>query len=254
MEDIIQDAAEEGRGGRGRRQPRSRPRKPSKRSTSTSWPPPARKRRSSSWPTSSSSRPSRTAPATSTSSRSRRCVRLRYRVDGVLIDATPPPKQMQLALVSRFKIMSSLDIAERRLPQDGRMRMRVGGKDYDLRVSIMPTVHGEKIVLRVLDKSNLSASIDKLGPGPGHLPAVQGRRGCAARLDPGHRPDRFRQDHHALFRAQRAQQPDLQHRHRRGPGRIPDSRHQPGAGRRRKSASPSPTRCAPFCARTRTSS
>jgi type IV pilus assembly protein PilB len=90
-------------------------------------------------------------------------VRLRYRVDGVLTDATPPPKQMQLALASRFKIMSSLDIAERRLPQDGRMRIRVGGKDYDLRVSIMPTVHGEKIVLRLLDKSNLSASIDKLG-------------------------------------------------------------------------------------------
>src|SRR5881394_2572593 len=90
-------------------------------------------------------------------------LRLRYRVDGVLIDATPPPKQMQLALASRFKIMSSLDIAERRLPQDGRMRIRVGGKDYDLRVSIMPTVHGEKIVLRLLDKGNLSASIDKLG-------------------------------------------------------------------------------------------
>jgi type IV pilus assembly protein PilB len=93
-------------------------------------------------------------------------LRLRYRIDGVLIDATPPPKQMQLALVSRFKIMSSLDIAERRLPQDGRMRIRVGGRDYDLRVSIMPTVHGEKIVLRLLDKSNLSASIDKLGLDP----------------------------------------------------------------------------------------
>jgi len=90
-------------------------------------------------------------------------VRLRYRIDGVLTDATPPPKQMQLALASRFKIMSSLDIAERRLPQDGRMRIKVGGKDYDLRVSIMPTVHGEKIVLRLLDKSNLSASVDKLG-------------------------------------------------------------------------------------------
>ena len=93
-------------------------------------------------------------------------LRLRYRVDGVLQDATPPPKQMQLALASRFKIMSSLDIAERRLPQDGRMRVRVGGKDFDLRVSILPTVHGEKIVLRVLDKSNLSASIDKLGLDP----------------------------------------------------------------------------------------
>ena len=90
-------------------------------------------------------------------------MRLRYRIDGVLIDATPPPKQMQLALASRFKIMSNLDIAERRLPQDGRMRVKVSGRDFDLRVSVLPTVHGEKIVLRVLDKSNLSASLDKLG-------------------------------------------------------------------------------------------
>ena len=90
-------------------------------------------------------------------------MRLRYRIDGVLQDATPPPKQMQLALASRFKIMSNLDIAERRMPQDGRMRVKVSGKDFDLRVSVLPTVHGEKIVLRVLDKSNLSASIDKLG-------------------------------------------------------------------------------------------
>jgi len=90
-------------------------------------------------------------------------MRLRYRIDGVLLDATPPPKQMQLALASRFKIMSNLDIAERRLPQDGRMRVKVSGRDFDLRVSILPTVHGEKIVLRVLDKTNLSASLDKLG-------------------------------------------------------------------------------------------
>jgi type IV pilus assembly protein PilB len=93
-------------------------------------------------------------------------LRLRYRIDGNLVDATPPPKQMQLALASRLKIMGNLDIAERRLPQDGRMRVRVSGKDFDLRVSIMPTVHGEKIVLRVLDKSNLSASMEKLGLDP----------------------------------------------------------------------------------------
>jgi type IV pilus assembly protein PilB len=90
-------------------------------------------------------------------------VRLRYRVDGVLLDKTPPPKNLQVALVSRLKIMSSLDIAERRLPQDGRMRVKVSGRDFDLRVSFLPTVHGEKVVLRILDKTNLSASIDKLG-------------------------------------------------------------------------------------------
>ncbi|MEK7684764.1 MAG: ATPase, T2SS/T4P/T4SS family [Verrucomicrobiota bacterium] len=93
-------------------------------------------------------------------------VRLRYRIDGALVDATPPPKNLQVALTSRLKIMSNLNIAERRLPQDGRMRMKVGTKDIDLRVSFLPTVHGEKVVLRVLDKSNLSASIEKLGMDP----------------------------------------------------------------------------------------
>jgi type IV pilus assembly protein PilB len=90
-------------------------------------------------------------------------IRLRYRVDGALIERTPPPKNMQMALTSRIKIMANLDIAERRLPQDGRMRMKVGGRAIDLRVSFLPVAHGEKCVLRVLDKSNLSASIDKLG-------------------------------------------------------------------------------------------
>lgn len=100
-------------------------------------------------------------------------MRLRYRIDGDLVDATPPPKAMQLPLASRLKIMSSLDIAERRLPQDGRMRVKVGGKDYDIRVSVLPTVHGEKIVLRVLDKSNLSASLDKLGLDAGTFQRVK---------------------------------------------------------------------------------
>jgi len=93
-------------------------------------------------------------------------VRLRYRIDGALVDVTPPPKNMQVPLISRLKIMSNLDIAERRLPQDGRMRVRVSGRDIDLRVSILPTVHGEKCVLRILDKTNLSASLDKLGLDP----------------------------------------------------------------------------------------
>ncbi|MBN2507452.1 MAG: Flp pilus assembly complex ATPase component TadA [Verrucomicrobia bacterium] len=95
-----------------------------------------------------------------------RMVRLRYRIDGILIDKTPPPRNLHVALVSRLKIMSSLDIAERRLPQDGRMRVKVGGRDYDLRVSFLPTVHGEKCVLRVLDKTNLSASMEKIGMDP----------------------------------------------------------------------------------------
>jgi len=90
-------------------------------------------------------------------------VRLRYRIDGALVDMTPPPKNLQVALASRIKIMSNLDIAERRLPQDGRMRVRVGGRDIDLRVSFLPTVHGEKCVMRILDKTSLSASLEKIG-------------------------------------------------------------------------------------------
>lgn len=93
-------------------------------------------------------------------------ISLRYRIDGALIEMPPPPKSIQLPLTSRLKIMSNLDIAERRLPQDGRMRVRVGGRDIDLRVSMLPTVNGEKCVMRVLDKSNLSASLDKLGMDP----------------------------------------------------------------------------------------
>ncbi len=90
-------------------------------------------------------------------------IKLRYRVDGNLIEASSPPKALQLPMVSRVKILAGLDIAERRLPQDGRFRIQVSGKEIDLRISILPTVHGEKIVIRILDKSTLSGSIDQLG-------------------------------------------------------------------------------------------
>ena len=91
-------------------------------------------------------------------------IKLRYRIDGVLYDSPPPPKKMQAAIVSRIKIMSDLDIAERRLPQDGRFRVRAQGREVDFRVSCLPTSFGEKIVLRVLDRSGLdSLDIEKLG-------------------------------------------------------------------------------------------
>lgn len=90
-------------------------------------------------------------------------LKLRYRVDGALIEATSPPKALQLPIASRIKILAGLDIAERRLPQDGRFRIRVSGKEVDLRVSVLPTTHGEKIVIRLLDKGNLQGSIDNMG-------------------------------------------------------------------------------------------
>jgi type IV pilus assembly protein PilB len=96
-------------------------------------------------------------------------LRLRYRIDGVLYESTAPPKSLQSAIISRIKIMSNLDIAERRLPQDGRFRIKLAGRDVDLRVSILPTIHGEKIVMRVLDKGNLSPNLDALGMDPDDL-------------------------------------------------------------------------------------
>ncbi len=90
-------------------------------------------------------------------------LKLRYRVDGALIEASSPPKSLQLPIASRIKILAGLDIAERRLPQDGRFRIRVSGKDIDLRISILPTVFGEKIVIRILDKGSLGTSIEQLG-------------------------------------------------------------------------------------------
>ncbi len=91
---------------------------------------------------------------------------LRYRIDGVLYESTAPPKALQSAISSRIKIMANLDIAERRLPQDGRFRIKLTGREVDLRVSILPTIHGEKIVMRVLDKGNLSLKLESLGLDP----------------------------------------------------------------------------------------
>mgnify|MGYP001053770752 FL=1 len=90
-------------------------------------------------------------------------LRVRYRIDGVLHEVSAPPKKLQNAVVSRLKIMASLDIAERRLPQDGRIKIRVIGKEIDLRVSVLPTSFGEKVVMRILDASALCLDLTKLG-------------------------------------------------------------------------------------------
>ena len=93
----------------------------------------------------------------------KRAVRVRYRIDGVLHEVMPLPKYIEKPLTSRFKIMSDMNIAERRVPQDGRIPVRLSDKDYDLRVSCLPTVNGEKIVMRVLDKSSVLLGLNKLG-------------------------------------------------------------------------------------------
>ncbi len=89
--------------------------------------------------------------------------KMRYRIDGVLYEMVPPPHHIAVALSSRVKVMANLDIAERRLPQDGRIPLVVSGRPIDLRVSILPTMFGESVVLRVLDRSQVDLQLDKLG-------------------------------------------------------------------------------------------
>ncbi len=96
--------------------------------------------------------------------------RVRYRIDGVLYEVMKPPLKLKNAITSRIKIMAELDIAERRLPQDGRIKIKLGGgKDMDFRVSCLPTLFGEKIVMRLLDKGNLQTDLTKLGYEPDAL-------------------------------------------------------------------------------------
>jgi type IV pilus assembly protein PilB len=96
-------------------------------------------------------------------------MRLRYRIDGVLYESSSPPKHMQSAITSRVKIMSNLDIAERRVPQDGRFKIRAMGREVDIRVSTLPTVNGEKVVMRILDRGDLSPDLTSLGLDPDSL-------------------------------------------------------------------------------------
>jgi type IV pilus assembly protein PilB len=89
--------------------------------------------------------------------------KMRYRIDGVLYEMLPPPRAIAVAIASRLKVMSNLNIAERRVPQDGRIELVVNGNPVDLRVSTLPTMFGESVVLRVLDRSNVSLDLERLG-------------------------------------------------------------------------------------------
>jgi len=90
-------------------------------------------------------------------------LRVRYRIDGILHDIDAPPRNLQAALISRVQLMAKLNIAERRLPQDGRIKLRMLGREIDLRVSTLPTLYGESVVLRILDRASIVVSLDSLG-------------------------------------------------------------------------------------------
>ncbi|MBU1043809.1 MAG: Flp pilus assembly complex ATPase component TadA [Candidatus Omnitrophica bacterium] len=100
-------------------------------------------------------------------------LRIRYRLDGILKEFPAPPKHMEEAIVSRIKVLSVLNIAEHRLPQDGRFKIKIADREVDFRVSIMPTSHGEKVALRVLDKTAVVLDLDRMGFEPGPLKNIK---------------------------------------------------------------------------------
>ncbi len=100
--------------------------------------------------------------------------KVRYRIDGVLADVESPPKRLQAAIISRVKIMAKLDIGERRLPQDGRIKMKIGNKEIDFRVSTLPTLYGESVVMRILDRESLMLDLKLLGFPPRLLERYKG--------------------------------------------------------------------------------
>ena len=159
--------------------------------------------------------------------------RVRFRMDGILQNVMAPPMKLKDAITSRIKIMSKLDISEKRLPQDGRIMIKYlkdgKKKELDFRVSTVPTLFGEKIVMRLLDKENLRLDMTKLGfeqesltkferqiLKPYGMVLVTGSHG-------------FRQNQHSLFFGRAPEHFGNQHHDRRRPGRIPAARNQPGA-------------------------
>ena len=196
--------------------------------------------------------PCRCAPPTCTSSRRNRAARAAARGwQSAGAEYRRPPGRG--ALVSRLKLMSGLDIAEKRLPQDGRFSVKIGGKSIDVRVATMPTQFGESVVLRLLDQAADLMSLEELGM-PAAARAVPRPDRAQRRHGAGHRTDRQWQDHDPVFSAQPSESRRHEDHHGRGPGRVPARPHQSGAGATRRSAWISRACCAPHCARIRTSS
>ena len=157
---------------------------------------------------------------------------VRFRVDGQMYEALRPRRDMHAALVSRIKVMGKMDIAEHHRPQDGRFQVTVEGREVDFRVSTLPTVLGEKIVLRILDKENLTFNLDLLGVPPDMLKNLKQLLGQTLWLDAGDRSDRQRQDDDALLGLRAHQVRAPKRRVGRGPGRVPGRARQPDPGGR----------------------
>jgi hypothetical protein len=158
--------------------------------------------------------------------------RIRIKADGVLYEMVPPPRHLAFAITTRIKVMANLDIAERRLPQDGRIELTVGGHPVDLRVSVLPTMFGESVVMRVLDRSVVSLDLKKVGMDAETIKTFREVISEAERHRAGDRAHRFRQDDDALLGAQRIELGLRQADHHRRPGGIRHRRDRAGADRR----------------------
>ena len=175
--------------------------------------------------------------------------RIRIKADGVLYEMVPPPRHLAFAITTRIKVMAKLDIAERRVPQDGRIELSIGGHPVDLRVSVLPTMFGESVVMRVLDRSVVSLDLNKVGMDQPTLKTVPHRHAQAQRHHPGDRADRVGQDHHALLRLERNERRQGKADHDRRPRRVRHRRHRAGAKSMPRSATRSPLACGRFCGR-----
>ena len=177
----------------------------------------------------------------------------RFRVDGVLVPAPEPPSHLHHAVVSRIKLLAELDIAERRRPQDGRIRVRLEARELDLRVSTVPTMYGESVVLRLLDHGGRPVTLDELGMPADVWSAMSDLSARPPRHVARHRSNRQRQDHDALRRARSGATP----RPKRSSPSKTRSSISFRASRRClcivRRASLSPRRCARSCARIPTS-
>jgi hypothetical protein len=156
---------------------------------------------------------------------------VRFRIDGELREITQPPIAIKDKLASRIKVISRMDIAEKRVPQDGRMKLKFGNKAIDFRVSTLPTLFGEKVVIRILDPSSAKLGIEALG-----YEKIEKDRllapSAALRHDPGHRPHRQRQDGVAVHLPEHPEPAGREHLHGRRPGGNQPARHQPGQRQR----------------------
>jgi type II secretory ATPase GspE/PulE/Tfp pilus assembly ATPase PilB-like protein len=176
---------------------------------------------------------------------------IRYRVDGMLRDVMTPPRALHAALVSRIKVMASLDIAEKRLPQDGRITLRVAGRAVDVRVSTLPTGHGERVVLRLLDKQHGRLELEALGMNPVALAGLDRSDSRTARHHSGHRSDRFGQDHHAICGAVSPGRRQAEHHDGGRPDRVRPRSGQSDACESAHRTDLRPRACAPSCGKTR---